>query len=232
MNALITGSSSGLGRELALTFARKGHGIILHGRDEVRLCQVAKEIRDLNPTETADPGLPPDIVIGDLADDATIRRLREAALVREVYVLINNAGRYYSGPAEAMSPDDADDIIRTNLIAPIKLILAVYPMMATRKRGLIVNINSLAGKGFNDQEAAYCASKWGLRGFMGSFKYAAREKNVSVLDVFIGKMKTPMTERLSAGGRMIDPADAAQAIYDLWMAYPSLRVNEVEIGRA
>ena len=41
-----------------------------------------------------------------------------------------------------------------------------------------------------------------------------------------------MTERLSGGGRLIDPADAAQAIYSLWMEYPTLRVNEVEIGRA
>lgn len=221
MNILVTGSSKGLGRELALTFARKGHGVILHGRDEIRLSQVSHEIRTI--------GIVPDIVVGDLTEYSTILKLREAAERRGIQALINNAGIYWQGPAGELDAEMAGEVLATNLLAPIQLTLAVYPILRARGgHGLIININSLAAKGFNDREAAYAASKWGLRGFMGSFKFEARQAGVTVLDVYLGKMKTAMSGN-QAGA--IDPAEAANAIYHEWLGYPTLRVTELEMGR-
>jgi len=221
MNVLVTGSSKGLGRELALTFARKGHGVILHGRDEARLAQVRQEIEAL-PSPVA-------VVRGDITDERTLRHLLDAARTWKIDVLINNAGAYLSAPIEETSLLDAERILKTNLCTPVWLTLAIYPLFRERGHGLIVNINSLAGKGFNDQEAAYCASKWGLRGFMGSFKFEARKHGISVLDVYLGKMRTDMAANRPG---LIEPCEAARVIYELWRDYPTLRVNEIEIGRA
>lgn len=228
---LITGSSAGLGRELALTFARKSHGVVIHGRNEARLNALQKEIEGLPPEFSSSSRTARDVraVRGNLSDPLTITALVRAAQDMEVGVLINNAGEYLSCPSDDIVDDDLERVLDTNLLAPIRLTLAIYPLFKVRRRGLIININSLAGKGYNDREAVYCASKWGLRGFMGSFKFEARKAGVGVLDVYLGKMKTDMSGNQPGA---IDPAEAAQLIYGLWLDYPTLRVTEVEIGRS
>lgn len=221
MNVLVTGSTKGLGRELALVFAHKSHGVIIHGRDASRLDFLQAELEEI-PTDVR-------AVCGDLRDEQTISSLIRTALDMEISLLVNNAGEYLSCPSDEIIDDDLERVLATNLTAPIRLTLALYPIFKARRRGLIININSLAGKGFNDRESIYCASKWGLRGFMGSFKFEARKAGVGVLDVYLGKMKTDMSGNQPGA---IDPAEAAQLIYGLWLEYPTLRVTEVEIGRS
>jgi short-subunit dehydrogenase len=221
MNLLITGSSSGLGHSLAMTFAKTGHRVILHGRDEQRIAEMRLAIGRLGGECEA--------VLGDLRDEKTLADLFAAALHWEIDILINNAGVYYDQPISETTPHILEATIRTNLIIPIRLALLVYPIFCAKGSGLIVNINSLAGKGFNSAEAVYCASKWGLRGFMGSFRYEARKHGVGVLDVYLGAMRTMMTE--GRDGTKIDTDEAAVVIYKACTAYSSLHVNEIEIGR-
>jgi short-subunit dehydrogenase len=213
MNILITGASRGLGRALALAFAEAGHALILTGRDRERLQDVALEITNVDY----------DLVYGDIRDDATMEALEALAREKGLDILVNNAGVYLGAPV---------DIVETNLLAPIILTLAVYPGMVERGHGLIVNINSLAGKIFNDQEAVYCASKWGLRGFMGSFKYEARKHGVNVLDVYLGAMKSGASLSRAGCASFIDPDDAAYQIVKLCENTNSSFVSEIEIVRA
>ncbi len=162
-------------------------------------------------------------VVGDIRYPLTLRALVDFATEGGLDILINNAG-IYSGEPET--------IIQTNLSAPIKLTLLLYPIFKAQGSGLIVNINSLAGKVFNDQEAVYCASKWGLRGFMGSFKYEARKHGVNVLDVYLGAMKTDATKNRAGWENFIDPDEAADQIVRLCGDGKTLAVTEVEISRA
>lgn len=215
MKVLITGSSNGLGRSLAWKFAQPGNTIILHGRNESRLEVFEKVLRE-------DRGVIAETVLGDIREADTIQRLWEAGEKHRIDILINNAG-IYDGPLV--------DIIAINLLAPLVLTQGIYPMMKRRKSGLIVNINSLAGKTFNDKEAAYCASKWGLRGYMGSLRYAARQHGIGVLDIYPGAMQTDMTLDRPGYDDMMDPDEVADVIYHACRDYPTLRVNEIEIGR-
>jgi short-subunit dehydrogenase len=216
LKVLVTGSTRGLGRALVCAFARAGHSVVLHGRSESALSHVAAEVDDLNALAVIGR------VQGDVCDPGTWNRIAVAAAQADLDCLVNNAGDY-EGPA--------DRIIQTNLIAPIKIICAVYPHFQLRGRGMIVNINSLAAKGYNDAEAVYTASKWGLRGFSGSFKYGARRDNVSVLDVYLGAMRTDMTEERPGREKMIEPEEAAARIVGECSRGRSLLVNEIEIGR-
>jgi len=217
MNILITGASRGLGRSLALEFAYAGHALILNGRDKARLEEVRLEVLKDSPNCH--------VVVDDIRDDSTMEALGFVMRLmgNGLDILVNNAGVYEGDP---------QDIIDTNLTAPILLTLAIYPRMAERGSGLIVNINSLAGKTFNDQEAVYCASKWGLRGFMGSFKYEARKHGVNVLDVYLGAMRTEATKGRVGWDSFISPVDAARQIVQLCGNGKSLAISEIEIVRA
>ncbi|MCJ7587524.1 MAG: SDR family oxidoreductase [Candidatus Aminicenantes bacterium] len=225
MNVLITGSSNGLGRCLARKFARDYGKIILHGRKEAQLTQ----FRDLL---NEDYGTQADMVIGDIREEETLLALYTAAVRNKIDVLINNAGVYVYGDPTKTTLADMDSVITTNMIAPMRLTLLVYPIMVAKGKGLIVNINSLAGKTLNDKEAVYCASKHGLRGFMGSFRHEARKHGVDVLDVYLGAMQTEMMLGRPGYDGMMDPDEVADVIAGLCRdSYDSLRVNEIEIGR-
>lgn len=217
MNVLVTGSTRGLGRALVRAFVKAGHPVVIHGRDEKRILDVQEEMIGLNARSVLAT------VCGDIRESTTHRLIAAAATDAKVDCLVNNAG-IYEGSTE--------DIIRTNLIAPIQVICAIYPHFRILGHGLIVNINSLTAKGFNDKEAVYAASKWGLHGFSGSFKYAARRDNVGVLDVYLGAVRTDMTDERPGKEQMIDPDDAARVIVAAVSTEPSsLRVTELEIGR-
>lgn len=225
MNVLITGSSNGLGRCLAWQFAKPENTLILHGRNGDRLSAFCSLLNK-------DHGTRAEMVLGDIRSEITKTWLYSAALRNDIDVLINNAGIYQHGDPGKISPDELDAVIEINLIAPIRLALLIYPIMAARGSGRIVNLNSLAGREFNDREAAYCASKWGLRGFMGSFRHEARKHGVSVLDVYPGAMQTDMMLDRSGYDDMMDPDDVAEVIAGLCQHdADSLSVNEIEIGR-
>lgn len=220
---LITGSSKGLGRELALVFSQKGDRIILHGRNKEEIKGIESEILEKN--------MKCESVIGDLRDQNTINSLYNIAKKRRLDILINNAGVYQKGSFIDMPLEKIREIIETNLLSPIFLTQRIYKIFEKRGSGLIVNINSLAGVTPNDKESAYCASKYGLRGFSNSFRHEAVKKGILVTDFYIGAMKTNMTNGRADQGKLIDPKEVAEKIYDTIAEKSSLTCNEVFLGR-
>lgn len=180
---LITGSSKGLGEELALTFARNGHDIILHGRNESDLIKVKKNIDKF--------GICSEIVYGDLKNKKTIQSLYKIAKEKDIYVLINNAGVFCPGiPFEELSDKQIQDIFETNLYAPIKLSRKIYPLFAEKNFGTIININSIIGLESKKFRSVSCACKYGLRGFTDSLRLEAIDKKISILGVYPTRIKT------------------------------------------
>lgn len=226
---LITGSNRGLGKELALLFAIKGYDIILHGRDKDRLREVENNLHNISL------GLKNKIewetVAGDLLLLDTINKLYRAAEKRSVDILINNAGIYASKPFKDMDIEEAENIIYVNLIVPIWLTKRIYPIFLKKKSGLIININSIAGKNPNDKEAVYCASKHGLRGFTSSFQFEAMKNNVRVISIYLGAMRSSMTEGRGDPEKLIQPEEAANGIYGICENYKSFRISEIDLWR-
>ena len=110
---LITGSSKGLGRSLAMAFARNQYNIILHGRDRRDLTKVKESVLKY--------GVSCDVVRGDITSEKTIDRLYDVARRRNIDVLINNAGVYLYRPFQDMGAEDFRKVIEVNLIAPVLL---------------------------------------------------------------------------------------------------------------
>lgn len=225
---LITGSSKGLGRSLAIRFAREDYNILLHGQDEKRLLKVQEDIIASSLPEFKGYC---HVVIGDITAAKTIDSLYEAAARWDVDVLINNAGIYASNLFINMTSTEIKNVMDTNLVAPIKLTKIIYPIFVEKKSGLIINISSVAGKNPNEMEAIYCASKYGLRGFMDSFQIEANKNGVKIINVYLGAMQTAMTRDRIDYRRFIKPEEVADLILKISKDYKSLRITEIDLRR-
>jgi short-subunit dehydrogenase len=156
---LITGASSGLGAALARQLATREAVVGLIARRQGRLGEVLADCRRTSPGSA--------MWVADLADTSALRDL--ALLVWDVLggidVLINNAAIPKRRPVTALEPDEAENVMRVNFFAPMRLTLALLPRMLALGSGLIVNVSSVGGRLGIIHETAYCASKFALCGW-------------------------------------------------------------------
>lgn len=164
--AIVTGAAQGIGRAIALGFAREGAKVVVGDIDVVKVEAVVKEISTLGTEALA--------VRVDVSDEGSVANLKEQILHRfgRVDILVNNAGIFPVSPAVKMSEEEWDRVIDTNLGGNFLCSRAVVPHMRAQKSGRIISISSaLAYKGAKNG-AHYAASKAGIIGFV---KALARE---------------------------------------------------------
>jgi short-subunit dehydrogenase len=156
---LITGASSGLGAALARQLATREAVVGLIARRRGLLGEVLADCQRTSPGSA--------MWVADLADTSALRDL--ALLVWDVLggidVLINNAAIPKRRPVTALEPDEAENVMRVNFFAPMRLTLALLPRMLALGSGLIVNVSSVGGRLGIIHETAYCASKFALCGW-------------------------------------------------------------------
>ena len=147
--ALVTGSTTGIGRAAALRLARDGWEVIVHGRNAGRGAEVVAAIE-------AEGGRAR-FVAADLMDIGEVRRLAEE--VGEVDVLVNNVGASWFGPTADLDGPGYDSLFDGNVRSAYFLVAALAPSMADRGRGSIINLGSMAGTIGLVGAAAYGATK-------------------------------------------------------------------------
>ena len=177
MHIAITGASSGLGRALAAELSEAGAAVTLVARRRNLLEEVARSLPGKSHVAAHDLGVP------ERAADWIAAA--EAAL-GPIDVLVNNAGVQIVQPSETVDPDHADDLLRTNLLTPLRLIRAVLPGMLARKSGAIVNVASLAALAPTPGMTWYNASKGGLAAASESLRGELRKTGVNVVTVYPG----------------------------------------------
>ena len=222
--ALITGSSKGLGENLALNFSKNNYNVILHGRNEQKLEKVKNEILK-NKVECY-------MVSGDIRLDKTLNELTKIAKEKDLSILINNAGIDLESPFQNLSESRLEEVLYTNLISPIKLINQIYPFFLEKKSGTIININSIDGFKAKPLRSIYCASKYGLKGFTDSLRFEAKKNNIRVIGVYPSGMNTDMAK---AAGLNVDKCmntdEVAEIILSCCKSYSSASVDELVINR-
>lgn len=217
ITSIITGASSGLGRELAIRFSGLGH-VILSGRNEIELNKTRTLCREPHNTT---------LVYGDLRDTAVCSRLAGFANLYAISYLICCAGEYASGPIEGMSFLDAARILDSNLLSTVNLIREVYPYM--RQKSKIVHINSVAGKAIDSKEPVYCASKHGMAAFLKALRFEARTKQIRIMDVFPGGIQTPM---MDDNPKLMDINEIADTIFTTaTLRSGTCQIEELHLGR-
>ncbi|ETP67492.1 hypothetical protein G159_17160 [Planococcus glaciei CHR43] len=153
---VVTGGSKGIGKDIALTFAKLNANVVISGRNKDVLQETLEELRSFNKRCTA--------VSGDLSDIQEVRRLIDTAAEEfgTIDVLVNNAGVNIAKPAMEVTEEDWDTVLDLNLKSAFFASQAAAKYMLEQNSGRIINIASqMAFVGFA-KRAAYCSSKGGL----------------------------------------------------------------------
>jgi NAD(P)-dependent dehydrogenase (short-subunit alcohol dehydrogenase family) len=200
--ALVTGATSGIGREVARKLAADGFAVLVHGRHAARGAALVDEI-------TAGGGQAR-FIAADLTDVSGIERLGDAA--GDVDVLVNNAGFSWFGPTADLAPATFDQMFAANVRSAYYLVAAIAPQMAKRGTGSIINLGSMAGQIGLAGGAAYSATKAALASLTRSWAAEFSPQGVRVNTVAPGPAYTDgaAPERIEALGATTLFARAAQ----------------------
>jgi 3-oxoacyl-[acyl-carrier protein] reductase len=222
--ALVTGSSRGIGKAIAIKLASLGAAIGLCGRDQSALQQTAKELRDHGAKIYAQ--------VADVGRSDNVNTLVEAIETQlgPIQILVNNAGIGLFGPAHEKLEQDWDLLMNTNLKSVFLVSKAVAPRMIARKSGDIINISSLAGKNTFAGGGVYCASKWGLLGLTGCMAEDLRAHGIRVSAVCPGSVATEFSGRGAKDpAKVLTAADVAHAVAMIVLQGPQSFISEVHL---
>lgn len=155
---LITGASSGIGAQTALDFSKLEANVVVIGRNENNLDNVAKQCQEISPKK-----LKPVVIVADLSCESDVEKIIRTTIdtLKKIDVLVNNAAIVFVGSIENTSLKQYDTIMNTNLRGPYYLTMLAAPHLIKAK-GNIVNVSSLVGSRGFPNLLAYCISKAGL----------------------------------------------------------------------
>ncbi len=200
--ALITASSKGLGKAIALAFAEEGYNIILNGRNDEYIYSAKKEIDS--------KGVGVVVVKGDIRDKKVLDNFYQIASTRNTSILVNNAAIPCCGkPLEQLTDEYINENVGINLIAQLKLTRRLYSIFVENGYGTIININSIVGIELKEYRSIHSASKWGLRGFTESLRIEANKKGIRIIEVYPTSIMTNPEHKFG-----MNPDDVAKKIVD------------------
>ena len=188
--ALITGSSQGIGRALASGLAAAGAEIVLNGRDETRLSQVAKDLRGTGVTVHELPF--------DVTDHAAARRAVDSfeKATGAIDILINNAGMQHRRPLEDFPPDAFEKLLQTNIASVFNVGQACARHMIGRRAGKIVNICSVQTALARPGIAPYTATKGAVASLTRGMATDWGKYGLQINGLAPGYFETPLNQAL------------------------------------
>jgi NADP-dependent 3-hydroxy acid dehydrogenase YdfG len=221
---IVTGASDGIGKSIAIKLAQDGHTLVLFGRDEARLKDVASQSGDA------------EYHAFDLNDsEARTKAVNDVLANGEVDTLINNAGIWHKvGDLETITDDKITEVINTNLTSQILLTKQLLPHIRNRDNSFIVNVVSKSGITAQDGQSVYSASKWGLRGFTDVLRADTKEDKVTVVGVYQSGTNTKLFEKAGEDfpvETFTSPDDLANVIAFIIKQPPSLKIHEIRIDK-
>lgn len=224
--AVVTGAGRGIGRAIALTFARARADLSLASRTPKEIESVAEEVRALGSRALA---LPTDVAEEQEVEALVARTLEHFG---KVDVLVNCAGIAVYAPVLDYPTEEFDRTLATNLRGVFLCSRAVLKGMYARGSGTIINIASIAGKVGTANRAAYCASKFGVVGFSEALAQEARRHNVRVSVICPGSVRTTFGEHLDGGASdklswALDPEEVARMALHLATSPAKTFISEV-----
>ena len=212
-NALVIGGGSGMGAATALLLAKKGANVAISGRREESLREIASKKGEENILLTKP---------ADVADRESLERLFHwfDEELGQLDVLVNAAGINIPKRAiNELSGKDWDAVLKINLTGAFDCMRLALERMRPRKDGLIVMINSVAGKRSNPLGgAAYNASKFGLTGLGACVAEEERENGIRITNVFPGEVNTPILDQRPVPpppehrAQILQPEDIARTV--------------------
>ncbi|MEJ2103149.1 MAG: SDR family NAD(P)-dependent oxidoreductase [Ignavibacteriaceae bacterium] len=219
----ITGASSGIGRAVALEFAKIGCNVFVSARRAQELERLKDE--DGKVGENIYPF--PCNVASSTNVDQTFKKINNEF---EVNCLINNAGVTSFKNAADNSVNEINDIINTNLLGAIYSTKAVLPTFIKNESGTIFNILSVVVNKTFTRSSVYAASKMGLLGYSNSLREEVRDHNIRVINIIPGATETSMWSqeiRKEKADKMMNPESIARTIVSAYLQKDNLVTEEI-----
>jgi len=182
---LITGGSSGIGKQLAMDLLKSGEKVIIVGEKAARLDRAVKELSAISPK-----------IFGqccDIGNDDDVFRLKEQVFKTHGCpdILINNAGFAVYRTFEETDPKEIDRLVQVNLLGAMRCTHAFLSEMISRKHGTIVNMASIAGRIIITPNATYGAAKHALVAWSEALRYELARFHIQVNVICPGRVETP-----------------------------------------
>ena len=197
--AVVTGSSSGIGHEIALILARNGFLTYATMRDLQKNSKL-KSIKD-------EENLPLEFIQLDVTDENSVKTAVQKIYddVGRIDMLINNAGYGLTGAFEDLSIDEIKTQFETNFYGLIRTTQAILPIMRNQKSGIIVNMSSGAGRFGFPMGSAYVSTKFAVEGLSESLSYEVEPFGIRVILIEPGMIKTNFSNASLTAKKSIDP---------------------------
>lgn len=226
--AIVTGSSSGIGKAIALTFAREGARVVVAARRKVLCEQTADQIRR--------DGGEALVVPTDVTDEKQVRRLIETTVQAfgRLDLLVNNAGLVSHARIEDTSVAEFDRVLDTNLRGAFLCCRAGFLQMKKNGGGTIINMSSVAGVQAWEGTGVYSASKFGLMGLTKALAFEGRPYGIKVCAICPGGVANELVDaspREIERSRLINPFDIAETAVYLATLGPHAIVHQVIVDR-
>jgi len=219
---LITGASRGIGKAIALEFAKKGCDLILN------CVKSERELTGFRNSLEAAYGIRCMTFIGDMGDYETVSSLFDEIYTQfhTIDIVVNNAGISHLGLLSDMTIREWDSIVKTNLSSVFNCSKFAIPAMVSQKSGKIMNISSVWGNVGASCEVAYSATKGGMNAFTKALAKELAPSNIQVNAIACGAIDTDMNrcfdekemENLTLdipAKRLGTPAEVAELVYSL-----------------
>jgi NAD(P)-dependent dehydrogenase (short-subunit alcohol dehydrogenase family) len=215
----ITGAGRGMGVDFAKAALSAGHNVVATGRNPDAVAKAVGEDDDLL------------VVSLDVTSPHDAETAVKAAVDRfgAIDVLVNNAGNFYAGHFEELTPEQIDRQLATSLIGPMNVTRAVLPIMRDQRSGQIISISSTAGLVGFEFCTAYSASKFGLEGWMESLAPEVEPFGITTTVVSPGSFRTELLTNEStayATASIDDSADRGAQQRAWWNARDGQQAND------
>ncbi|MCW8803420.1 MAG: SDR family oxidoreductase [Ignavibacteriaceae bacterium] len=219
----ITGASSGIGKAVAIEFAKIGCNVFVSARRAQELERLKEEAGKQGENIYAFPCN----VASSTNVDQTVKKITSEF---ELNCLINNAGVTSFKNASDNSVNEINDIINTNLLGSIYSTKSVLPTFIKNESGTIINILSVVVDKTFTKSSVYAASKMGLLGYSNSLREEVRKNNIRVINVIPGATETSMWTqeiRKEKGELMMNPESIARIIVSTYLQKDNLVTEEI-----
>ena len=224
---LVTGGGRGIGRAIALRFAREGARVAVAARTSSEIDAVAREIERAGGAGLA--------VEMDVTDLSSVERGVAHVLEQNdgtLDVLVNNAGVFAIHPFPELSPATWYRMVATNLTGPFHVTLLALRGLERSSRAHVFNISSIAGKRAFPGNVAYCATKYGLRGFSDALRHDLESRRIRVSTVYPSATDTSIFDGVPGEwdrAQMHRPEDVAELLWRAYAAAPDEDVADLEL---
>ncbi len=226
-HVLITGATDGLGKLLALTLAKKGAIIIVHGRTKSKVQKTIDELKAVSSQKH-------ESVVCDFTSPSTIEKA--FSQIKELDILINNAGVWQEGSTIETSPEKILELVNVNLTSYLMMTRLMLPILSKSDFAQIINVISVAGYEVPKDyfHTIYSATKYGLQGFSEALAKEYEDKNIRIMGYYPGGMSTKLFKKAGINYKdkedwMFDPIESVEAIEFMLTRNKKVNVKRLDL---